>query len=877
MTEFKIRGQHIPLLNGLLYELECIMPSQPASHDACLVEVIDVSGSMSGSTINALNECLITNPPDNLKHKRRLRIVFNHEAKIHDTHLMNTSGGTNFTEAFKLLIQVIRNQQLTHGHVLFITDGQDDKNLSNLNKVLDDLKSTIINYSLNLHLIGYGTEHDIGLMENLVKQLPAATFDFAHTAPMLRQFVNVYSDIVNTTPIKCVISDNDREITVDVLPNHTTKFLWQGVSTLPDTLLLKYADICKTVHIGSFDLLSTDNTSTTHIVLEYLDTCIQSLKQSQMSSTRLSQEIQHIRDLLNTVSLQMLQGRHCKNKSSLSSMLEELRKDVNSIAVSAVTTLATTDIVTRATQLASQYGMKQGLQNKLARRILKNNDDTIQQDINTAIQHIPANMSCDIPDDEFVDIWSMETWKDILYDNKIENSDGNVICVCLKVARSAGVAIADPSQLKILDVSFEQYVSWQTFISLYKLELAKDATGINVVGGFDFSKAVETGLLKGFNMMKEFNAVFPLYVSKDNWSVAQYVMKWALGHMTCMDHRGFNESQEKTIPFLILEFMERQKHQNRTELYNKILRQVTLVCRQYMDADVIKETNQWIDDLLADRLTREQCPNLQVMIGRVLCMDETRNRTLLANNVMTLFAEQIRRLARGSKGSRTNEDIIETLVQVFHIPSIDKALIDAAMADRELKVINIIETMSVPDIEFDYETIGQVMQKYVKKMRPIKRQLRNNFGLPSSSNYEIVDIITWGIYHSNQPTSMSPPKFAEIHSSYEITQKILCDCWKYKKNRVCNEIRVHVYGNIKCDSFAQYCHTNAVVPPFAILDNNTGTVIWVNGHLYGGNIFGDLLDYMRNCKTIVNKKGKRDFFWKYGFWSPGKGNRDCFC
>lgn len=897
MDNLEISGKYIPLLDGVLFEIEySTINNKIQDTKAVLVEVIDVSGSMAGAPINTLNECLITNPPENLKNnKTKIRIVFNHEAQIHNTNLLIGSGGTNFANAFTLLIEVIKNKNLKNSHVLFITDGQDNITHSNVNNILEELTTTLINYNVIIHLIGYGSQHDIRLMEDLVQKIPKSTFDFASDSANLRNFVNIYSEIIIDTSISCDIFTDDINVNVrsniNIISNRVTKFLLKGAKDIPKSIFLEYRDpitnrkISKQVTNIKYlskqvsNVKSLTNISDNQLILEYIESCIQSLK----NTNEKNQEIQKIRELLKSVSFEIAKEKKTNNKLSLCNFLEELRLELNSMTTNELGKIATNDIVIRAVTLASKYSMKQGFQNKLAERILKNNDDTIQKDIRSAIQKINLDLKdyeCEFEDDEFVDIWSMQTWKDVFNENKSEYADGDVMCICLKVARSNGVAIIDPSQLKILTVQFEQCVSWQTFISLYKLELAKDESGINIIGGFDFDKAMNTGLLKGMNAMKEFNAVFPLYISKENWLIAEHVIKWTIGHMTTMDYRGFSEDQLRTVPFLILEFMERKNHKERSELYTKILNQIKMVCIQYMNVELLEETNNWVINLIDNKLTREQCPNLQVLVGRVLCMDDTSNKRLLTENVYTLFCEQIRRLCRGSKGLRTNNEVIDTIAQIFQIPTIDQTLIEKAKQDNELKFINEIEVLETPQIDFDYDIVSNLMEKYLKKINSWKIQLENNFGLPintsNSSYYEIVDIITWGIYNSNNITCYSIPKFATMDTSYQITDQILKECWNYKKMCVINEIKTCVYGQIKSDSFAGYCNSNAVIPPFAKMDPDTNTVSWTCGHLYGGTLFGDLLAYLRSCNYVVNKKGKRDFFYKYCGWTPGKSNKECF-
>ena len=894
MDSITIYSASLPILNGTLFEVKFTSNEKKKSSDdkTYLIEVIDVSGSMSGTPIAALNDCLVANPPTNLISKNRLRIVFNHAARLQMDirDIMRSGGTTNFTEAFKLLNTVIKKYNAVDGHILFLTDGQNDKQVD-FDDVLENLKQVLEKYNSTLHLIGYGADHDISLMENIVKRLSNATFDFAKNSDDLRNIINGYADIVNFKPINCKIHSDNVKTQINIIPNEPVKFFVNDIINFSEKMNVVYVDpVTNEMVQMALDVVPFKEMSEIQLTLEYIDFKVQQLKSmsSTMETKTLIGEIQNTRSSLNKISLHVAKEK--KNRQYLCSLIEEIRNDINAITGAELTKLGSTDILARAVDLASKHGMRQGLQNKLARRVLKNNDDAILLNIREASKSLPENpddLICNVNGDEFSDIWSVANWKEILYDNLNVDSEGDALCLCLKVARSSGISVVDSSQLKILDVAFEQCASWQTFISLYKLGLATDETGENVVGGFDFNKAVESGLLKNMNMMKSYNAVFPLYITKENWEVAgKHVMKWALGHIACMDHRGYNYEQQTNIPFKLLEFMERKKHNERTELYNKMLEQVRLVCCQYMDNDLITKTKSWVDDLINNKLTRESCPSLCVLIGRVLCLKDSDNKEnkelyeVLCKNVKKLLVEEVRRCSRGHKGSRGNDDIMETITNIFKLPGVDNQLVEKAKVDKSLVTVELIKNLELPQhIDFNSNEVLGNLGTYIKRFQMWKQQLENNFKLDQLNDHQLISIVTWGIFNSDSVVSL------DLHNSTNPIDNpanciidILCECWKYNRMALYNKIRNTLMYNIICASVHDYCYSDTIVPPFATVDCETGYVSLKHlSHLYQGSTFGQFLTEVRSHSgNIVNGHAKLDFLeYKLG-WNSGKVGGNCF-
>lgn len=902
--EFALRSSNLPILNGTLLTVHLKSTIKQKDNKTPLIQVIDISGSMGcvpcvkkqhhqGCTadnsadctpIAALNNCLIKNPPPNLVSKNVIRILFNQQAVIQkDTkEIMIAGGGTNFAEAFRSLNNVIKQNNVTNGHILFLTDGQDN---SNCKEILKTLKETLHSYETILHLIGYGQNHDIGLMETIVKTLVTATFDFAKNPNELENIINGYADVINFTPLTCTITGNDIKEEFIIVPNQSVKVFVKN-QNIPEEMNISYSD-SETGDIVTIpcNTIFRNNTSEIQTTLEYIDSKVQSLKElsNNMNSVSLSKEIEIVRELLNKSGLHITKEK--KNRTTLFSFIEEIRKDINSITSIGLTNLGSQDVMARAVNLASKHGMKQGFQNKLARRLLKNNDDSIVLDIRKEAKSLPQNQEetyGDVDPYEYTDIWSTENWNDILYNNIASDCDGDALCICLQVARPSGVTVVDSSQIKIIDVAFEQCISWQSFISLYKLGLAKDETGESVVGGFDFNTAVESGILKNMRMVKACNAVFPLYITKENWNVAgKYVMKWALGHMACMDPRGFSYEQIATIPFKILEFMERKAHNERTELYNKILEQIKLVCAQCMSEDMIKKTNGCVDDLINDKLSRETCPNLEVLVGRSLCSGDTCKllHNLLSTNVVKLFSEEIRRVSRGKKGFRSGSDNIETLTNIFKIPGIDETLVEEAKNDKTKVTVQKIEAFDVPEnMGIDIDLVYEQMAFYRKKVAKFQQQLENNFGLVNLTKSQLVSIITWGIYNSSNNVSVSfSEQFNPIDDPEKCINNILSVCWKYNRTTLCTQIKNILICNINCASVKDYCNSETVVPPFATVDCDTGEVTMIMSHLHGGSVFGRFLREARcYAGKIVNGPAKLEFLEKRLGWYSGYKGGFCF-
>lgn len=123
--------------------------------------------------------------------------------------------------------------------------------------------------------------------------------------------------------------------------------------------------------------------------------------------------------------------------------------------------------------------------------------------------------------------------------------EGDCMCVCLQVTRTEA-AIQDPTRLQINSV-IPTFMSLNMFMesSMFNLQKNQDAGG-----GFDLKKQGELALAAG---REPITGVFPIFLFKEHWKIANLKLQQLLGFLTTCDPLGYNLTQRFVVPFLILQ------------------------------------------------------------------------------------------------------------------------------------------------------------------------------------------------------------------------------------------------------------------------------------------------------------------------------------
>ena len=845
-----------------------------------IIQVIDVSGSMAGSPTNALNAHLVDSPPPGISAAiasgNVRRIIFNTVAsEDKPSNHLRAGGGTSFKAAFDALLALIRREDIRNAHVMFLTDGQDGSFRSQ-KTILSTVSTELIDRNMIIHLLGYGNYHDISIMETIVDRLPNnSTFDFARQSEDLGELISAYSDALDTTSVNADIIAAGQTVSTTIgFDNQPTQIYVDG--EIEETVAISYVLNGETTEVYVPVVIDDSDHDETEMTLLHLGYQLDNIRRNDgRPDTEFVQEVETLRSKIKAQAM-TISSTTANRKANLTLYLDLLVRINGLLSKTSDAVVGGTSTASRAAALATKHGVKRGIRNRQARRVLQNvTDDPIPGAVLAAVSALPDDIGGD--PDEFVDMLSLASYHDAA-------RDGDAMCLGIMINRAFGTSIVDSSQLRISGFTL-QLATFDTFESQVETGLLNGETGEAILGGYGENSTKSSGVMKDVRMFKPYNSVFPLYCSPAHWSVAKNTMKYALGHMCTMDKHGFTASQQFVVPFLVLEFMERTSADDRTELFDRYVNQVRLVCLQYMSKQSRDETKGWIDQLKFGTLTRESCPNTLVLVGRALCLStDDPDYEVIRGGLVTLapdlLCEEIRRRMRPDRDNRNSGHITETLRTLLNIPDpISSDVVAAIMSDDDQDSAYAAADATVmtpmPDnVSNDVST--EQMKTYISRFIGFVSLLKQHFHLPTYKISELFAMSVWGMYNSLAKSVSEfpsteitvPPPVGNYDACVDaITRNIWLTIRSQKSSVVINNVRRlwTEQGNTR------YFMSRNLVPPFA---NSDGSVTMA--HLHYGNTFHYFLRDAKSAEIIINGQEKLDWLLNNLRCSLNRCNQNSF-
>ena len=132
-------------------------------------------------------------------------------------------------------------------------------------------------------------------------------------------------------------------------------------------------------------------------------------------------------------------------------------------------------------------------------------------------------------------------------------ADEDCLCLTFNIGRSQA-AVVDPTQIIIKDI-YPSFITAGSFFYSTEYALKKDKLAH---GGYE--KHAEGMIVKGA-AAENITGVMPLYFCEENWPVAKQLMKLTLAWDVTLEASGYEYSQMKTVPFLILAKLAQMKYE----------------------------------------------------------------------------------------------------------------------------------------------------------------------------------------------------------------------------------------------------------------------------------------------------------------------------
>ncbi|CAH6420169.1 Hypothetical protein UVM_LOCUS67 [uncultured virus] len=647
------------------------------------VWVIDVSGSMAPSmqTLNSVLGEAYAQACD----PKPLVIAFQSRAyeyappKNGSVFLLAAGGGTSFANAFAELIAVVGRRPIVEGggDVLFFTDGCDSEGFFQQGRdgrktaspfVRDALWPFLRQRSLSLHVVGYGINHDLDGMAALVSGREGQdSYMYAPDETALQNTVRTFQRLSTTAVAE--FSLTLQRLGAESSSGPATPLRFQTGDEDPCVVPLAGADLeaARTGRLlarldgGLFRPLSAPRTATTAEASALLRERVRRLASAACAGPPDLEELKACDRLVATLKELSFGARSRGERKAAMVGIEDVHETIATLFRAAK---GAVDVQTRAALLACGSAIrtgKRGLDKRLDQRILENGDlpATIERDANASADLLSGGAPQPPPNARDLEcpLTTLNWWEAAL--------DGDAMCVALTVERPAA-SVAEPALVHVVDVQ-AHCMTFSAFKDAYRLGLLRAhgheealhggfGTGASASRSEDGSRA---SVLRD-RVLPRCNAVLPLFVSPEHWSVARHWMKAALGWIAALDERAYSHAQWTTLPYLVLEWMGSVDvgDVRRTERFARFEALLRDTCRALQTSEARgARCRAWLELSLPPATvrregyaaTRRELPNLRLLCGvwRSLEAETAAELQPLANAALPyLQLEALRRAAR---------------------------------------------------------------------------------------------------------------------------------------------------------------------------------------------------------------------------------------
>jgi hypothetical protein len=594
-----------------LYCLQLKIESNAKPIHRTLVLTLDYSGSMNGNPLNAGRSAMAAvlrnavNDFDDI-----VLIMYNHEATVFIVNKSNVeeiaykvenwyaNGATNFTNVFNNIIQILRDRQNLYKNavdlrVSFFTDGKhfagntssfnstraecerlNEISLLGMYQALTNLKSALKNPDIisaggNTTVVarGFGAGNDLDLLNKISDAgITRGNYRYASTADEINNILTSDSVLIGeriNANIRILDNGNihtERMYLSEIDQNEENIYTHEG------EIFIKLSNLCKSKVIIEIngqihELLKETKPPTVDFVDIAMRYCSNEiLKVSQefvkmnANQTIVKTSVDQLNMLdkyLDTISNIIRRIKIRTLRRSLYQILSDMKTKIYEMnsAVADISRNGYNNNDRMSKLLSNSYDIlsitKIGFRNRLNKRVNKNIGVLAEEDSKiealskifdeSKFGHLnDIALSCHI---------TLASWVDLC-----NNSD--MLCITGFMERHEN-AIADPSRIKFKKV-FPVLMSFSSFQDELLVQLSRNIRQEDQVhGGFGFNFQTKTGVLSAFGD-KKINFVYPLYICKEHWNIAQHLIKRNLGWMATLDWAGSDFQQLKVIPFTLM-------------------------------------------------------------------------------------------------------------------------------------------------------------------------------------------------------------------------------------------------------------------------------------------------------------------------------------
>ena len=554
--------------------IKCNIPSK-TNKATCQLFVLDYSSSMANewNQVKSAVSYMLTNSSEEPNF-----IVYNHAAKKvkgAEVLMINSSGSTSFSEAFKLIQQFINEQPIKSDvSVIFMTDGEDtsSQDLPGATKFFSAfLKSCRRNVCI--HTIGYGKNHSRNFLEGLLSMgTVPGVYRYAEGQNLDTKFEELF-DFLSLTRKITLTFGKSKPITVDAVRAEDKEEdeidIFVNLTECPDLENYIKDDILTlSIEGNEYQLgrIKPDEFFTVKVVEEYTITTVEELEVAQK--------------LLATVNpgkvAKTLRRQLLENKLSVQEKLDKYHELFAGIARGLI---SGTSVTSQINSLRYDHQFSKSRRARAMNKRAAANIDAMLE-IEDKLESLKPFNHEEISKIGITCSLSNQSLTEVLTESK-----SDIIVFPLRVSRPEH-AIDSPTLIEIHKFLIGKY-SYQAFQDSIKFAI-NDKGHQKAIGGFAeqaYKKLDENvGLFRGEDG-ELVNACLPLYLHPDHWARVKIQIKPILGYFFTLDPLGFKSDQYLGL-FMILGTMLCQKANKQfcSEYGDWIIEDFTKVCINLMPA-----------------------------------------------------------------------------------------------------------------------------------------------------------------------------------------------------------------------------------------------------------------------------------------------------
>lgn len=581
-----------------------------------LILTLDYSGSMNGEPLrvgrSAMADVLrkAVNDFDDI-----VLIMYNHyvmeftvsKDNVEDIarHVENwTSGGaTDFTNVFNVIMRILRERQEKYKNsvdlrVSFFTDGKhfagntasyqtsraecdrlNELSLLGMYDALKMFKNALKNPDIssaggNTTVVtrGYGTGNDLSLLNQICDAgITNGNYRYASTVSEITDILTSDSVLTRGKIVATVrILDNGKvcteklDLTVVAQLNDESMYTHEGEIFVklsnPGNLdkIKMYIELDDKKHTVPMEEVRPPVSEFVDIAMRYcgyemlevvrevvkMNANREIVKTSVERLNTLDKYLDTVWGVIQKIKVRSLRKNMAESFKTMKEKIHEMNTDVANVSRSGYNNERMSKLLSSGH--ATAYITKSGFRNRLNKRVDKNVEVLATED--AKIESIAESFDeskYENLEDQLTCFITLSPWYELV-------SSGDMLCMSGFMARSE-TAIADPTKIKFSNVyPMVNNMSFGTFQDELMVKIDRNLKQEDQVhGGFTFKFQNKNGVLPAFGD-KKINFVYPLYICKEHWEIAQYLIKRDFGWMATLDWAGFDFQQMKTIPFTIM-------------------------------------------------------------------------------------------------------------------------------------------------------------------------------------------------------------------------------------------------------------------------------------------------------------------------------------